>query len=456
MIVQRVEKHIIKENHKYYKMLDDFCFKSKNLYNFANYQVRQCFVICSKLADNKKLNEEQEEFLTNLNLKVDEFNKKKLDKYSKDMKKGKIVKEPKLLKHFGVDNKFIPYSFNDFLCKGLDYSSMPSAGASQQCLRLLEKNWKSFFVAIKDWSMNKNKYTGRPKLPKYLSKNGRNILILTNVQVKLKNGYIQFPKSFNGFILQSKCNNLQQVRILPRNKHIVIEIVYNLEVSETKQDNGRYIGIDIGLDNLATLTNNVGIQPVIISGRKLKSINKYYNKQMSHYREIAKRMNNLDYTNRMNKLTIKRNNMITDLIHKASKSIINYALSCGVNTIVIGNNKDWKRNSSMSKKVNQSFVGIPHQILINQIIYKAENVGIKTIITEESYTSGTSFLDNELPIKQNYNKSRRIHRGLFKSNLGKLINADVNGSLQIIKKVFSNAFSHGIEDYGFNPIRVDL
>ena len=237
---------------------------------------------------------------------------------------------------------------------------------------------------------------------------------------------------------------------------MVIEIVYNLEVSETKQDNSKYIGIDFGLDNLATLTNNCGITPIIISGRKLKSINKYYNKQMSHHREIAKRMNNLEYTNRMNKLTIKRNNMITDLIHKASKSIINYALSCGANTIVIGNNKDWKRNSPMSKKVNQSFVGIPHQILINQIIYKAENVGIKTIITEESYTSGTSFLDNELPIKQNYNKSRRIHRGLFKSNLGKLINADVNGSLQIIKKVFSNAFSHGIEDYGFNPIRVGL
>ena len=456
MIVQRVKKHIIKENHKYYKMLDDFCFKSKNLYNLANYQVRQCFIICSKLADNKKLNEEQEEFLTNLNLKVDEFNKKKLDKYSKDIKKGKIVKEPKLLKHFGVDNKFISYNFNDFLCKGLDYSSMPSAGASQQCLRLLEKNWKSFFAAIKDWSMNKNKYTGRPKLPKYKKKDGREVLILTNVQAKLENGYIQFPKSFYGFSIKTNVDNLQQVRILPRNKRIVIEIVYNLKVSETKQDNSRYIGIDIGLDNLATLTNNVATQPVIISGRKLKSINKYYNKRMSYYREIAKRMNNLDYTNRMNKLTIKRNNIITDLIHKASKSIINYALSCDSNTIVIGNNKDWKRNSPMNKKVNQSFVGIPHQMLINQIIYKAENVGIKTIVTEESYTSGTSFLDNELPIKQNYNKSRRIYRGLFKSNNGKLINADVNGSLQIMKKVFPNAFSHGIEDYGFNPIRVDL
>ena len=316
MIVQRVEKHIIKENHKYYKMLDDFCFKSKNLYNFANYQVRQCFTICSKLADNKKLKEEQKEFLTNLNLKVDEFNKKKLNKYSEDIKKGKIVKEPKLLKHFGVDNKFISYNFNDFLCKGLDYSSMPSAGASQQCLRLLEKNWKSFFATIKDWVKHKDKYTGRPKLPKYKKKDGREVLILTNAQAKLENGYIQFPKSFYGFSIKTNVDNLQQVRILPRNKHIVIEIVYNLEVSEIKQDNSRYIGIDIGLDNLATLTNNCEITPIIISGRKLKSINKYYNKQMAYYREIAKRMNNLDYTNRMNKLTIKRNNMITDLIHK--------------------------------------------------------------------------------------------------------------------------------------------
>lgn len=456
MIVQRVEKHIIKENHEYYKMLDEFCFKSKNLYNFANYQVRQCFIICSKLADNEKLNEEQEEFINNLNIKVDEYNLKRLDKYSEDIKNGKTVKEPKLLKHFGVDNKFIGYNFNDFLCKGLDYSSMPIAGASQQCLKLLEKNWKSFFEAIKDWSKHKDKYTGRPKLPKYKKKDGREVLILTNIQAKLKDGYIQFPKSFNGLVIKTKVNNLQQVRILPRNKHLVIEIIYNLEVSETKQDNSRYIGIDIGLDNLATLTNNCGINPVIISGRKLKSINKYYNKQISHYREIAKRMNNLDYTNRMNKLTIKRNNMITDLIHKASKSIINYALSCDANTIVIGNNKDWKRESSVSKKVNQSFVGIPHQILINQIIYKAENVGIKTIITEESYTSGTSFIDNELPIKQNYNKARRIYRGLFKSNNGRLINADVNGSFQIIKKVFPNVFNYGIEDCGYNPVRVGL
>ena len=214
--------------------------------------------------------------------------------------------------------------------------------------------------------------------------------------------------------------------------------------------------LDIGLDNFATIGNNVGAVPIILNGKGLKSINQYYNKKISHYREIAKRMNNLDYTKRMNKLTIKRNNKINDFIHKASKWVVDYALALDANTIIIGNNKDWKRESKMSKKVNQSFVGIPHQDFINKIIYKAENVGIKVILIEESYTSGTSFLDGELPIKEYYNKSRRKYRGLFISNKGTKINADLNGAYQIMKKVFPNAFGNGIEGVGLHPIRVNV
>lgn len=404
MKIQRVEKHVIKTSNKYYKMLDEFCFKSKNLYNFANYHVRKRFI-----------------------------------------EKGEW------LKYNEMDKLFKQKEFN------FDYKQMPSAGSSQQCLRVLEKNWKSFFKSIKDWQKHKDKYTGKPKLPKYLNKNGRNIVILTNAQFRLKDNIILFPKTFNGFTIKTKYDELQQIRIISNNNQITIEVVYNCEAKNKLYDNNKYIGIDIGLDNLATMTNNCKINPIILSGKKLKSINKYYNKQISHYKEIAKRMNNLDYTNKMNKLTIKRNNMVTDLIHKASKSVIEYTLSCGANTIIIGNNKDWKRECHMSKLVNQSFVGIPHQQFIQMIQYKAENVGLNVIITEESYTSGTSFLDGELPIKENYNKSRRIHRGLFISNKGIKINSDVNGSLQIIKKVFSNAFKgYEIEDLGLSPIRVGL
>ena len=167
-------------------------------------------------------------------------------------------------------------------------------------------------------------------------------------------------------------------------------------------------------------------------------------------------MNNFDYTDKMNKLTIKRNNIVENFIHQASKVIIDSAIENNVSVIVVGNNKDWKRESNMSKKVNQSFVGIPHQKFINKIAYKAENVGIKVVLTEESYTSGTSFLDDEMPVKDNYKKSRRKFRGLFISNQGIKINADCNGAYQIIKKVFKDAFADLIEDVGLHPIRVNI
>lgn len=401
--MNRVEKHIIKPNNKYYNMLDEFCFKSKNLYNQANYIIRQ-------------------EFINN----------------------GKWIRYNELDKILKKEN-------NDY-----DYRNMPSSATSQQCLRLLDKNWTSFFRAIKDYNKNPNKYLGKPKLPKYKSKNGRNILILTYVNCKINKGIIKFPKTFKGFYLKTKVNNLQQVRFIPKDKYIIAEVVYRVDNVEELIDNGRYVGIDLGLDNFVTITNNCGLIPLVINGKGLKSINQYYNKQMSHHRSIAKRVNKLDYTNRMRNLTLKRNNKVEDYIHKASRFVVDYCRNNEINTIIIGNNKNWKQNSKMSKKVNQNFISIPYCSFIQKVQYKAEEFGIKVIITEESYTSGTSFLDNELPIKENYNKSRRKHRGLFVSNNGTKINADVNGSYQIIKKVFPKAFADGIEGVGLHPFKVNL
>ena len=333
---------------------------------------------------------------------------------------------------------------------------MPISSSSQQCLKLLDKNWKSFFKAIKDYNKNPSKYLGRPKLPKYKSKNGRNILILTNQNCKINKGIIKFPKSFKGFYLKSKVNNLQQVRIIPKDRFIVIEVVYKTNDVEQLQNNNRYIGVDLGLDNFATITNNCGLVPLIINGKGLKSINQYYNKKISRYRAIAKRINKLDYTNKMRKLVFKRNNKVEDYIHKASRFLVNYCKNNKINIIIIGNNKNWKQNSKMNKKVNQNFINIPYYNFIQKVQYKAEEFGIKVIVAEERYTSGTSFLDNELPIKENYNKSRRKYRGLFISNNGIKINADVNGSYQIIKKVFPKAFADGIEGVGLHPFKVNL
>lgn len=410
MISTRVEKHIIKKSDPHYLMLDRFCFSAKNLYNHANYVIRQKF--CN-------------------------------------------------------DNIWIRYNDLDKLLRFdteyPDYRDMPTAQSAQQILRLLDNNWKSFFKSIKDWTKHKDKYLGKPKLPGYKKKDGRSNLILTNQNVKIRDGFAVFPKSFNGFTKEVVCINkynfisLQQIRFIPKYNHIIMEVVYNVEVPEVNViDSGRYLSIDIGIDNLATVTNNFGEHPIIINGKGLKSINKFYNKQVSYYREIAKRMNKVDYTRHMSDITTKRNRRIDDYLHKTSRYIVNFAKNHNVLNIVIGKNDNWKQHSNLGRSTNQTFTQIPFVRLIQMITYKAEEFGILVTTTEESYTSGTSFLDNELPIKDFYNKKRRIHRGLFRSNSGKLVNADVNGSLQILKKVFPNAYADGISVVALQPVVVNL
>ena len=186
------------------------------------------------------------------------------------------------------------------------------------------------------------------------------------------------------------------------------------------------------------------------------SLSVYYNKKLSYYKGISKLINNKNWTNRQDRLTIKRNNKVNDYLHKASRILVDYAFKNDVSVIIVGNNKEWKQEVNLGKRNNQNFVQIPFNTFIQQIQYKAEEVGIKVILVEESYTSGTSFLDDELPIKESYNKNRRINRGLFKSNNGTLINADINGSFQIMKKVFPNAYANGIEDLVFNPVKVSI
>lgn len=167
-------------------------------------------------------------------------------------------------------------------------------------------------------------------------------------------------------------------------------------------------------------------------------------------------MNDKRYTNRLYRLTQKRNFKIEDALHKISKYIIDTATLNDITTIVIGKNNDWKQSISLGRKTNQSFVSIPHQKLIEKIMYKAQAYGINVVLTEESYTSGTSFLDSESPTKEWYDKKRRVHRGLFVSDNGISVNADVNAAYQIMKKVFPNEFSDGIEGVVLHPVKVTI
>ncbi len=380
-------------------MLDQFCFESKNLYNAANYIVRQTFI-----------------------------------------ESGKWVRYQTLDKILKMNKEYD------------DYGQMVCAKSQQQTLRLLDKNWTSFFRQIKVYKKNPEKFTGCPQLPKYKEKEGRHILILTNQSCKLKDGFICFPKKFNGFKVETKVPNLNQVRLLPRGNHIIVEVVYETQDVPMLQDNQRYYSIDIGLDNLLTVVNNFGDEPFVINGKGLKSMNQYYNKKRSNLSSIAKKVNNKHTTNGLKCLTNKRNRKVEDFLHKVSRCLVNQAVKQNVTKIIIGVNKDFKREMNLGRVNNQNFVMIPFNTLIQKIVYKAFEMGIEVILTEESYTSGTSFLDNESPIKEFYNKKRRKHRGLFVSNSGIKINADVNAAYQIFKKVFPKAFSNGIEGVGLHPV----
>lgn len=406
MIVSRTETHCVKSSNPCFSMLLSFCHASKNLYNHANYLVRNEF------------------FKTGLWLRYKDLNK--------------------LLRN----DKAYP-----------DYKNMPTAQSAQQILRLIDKNWVSFFKSIKDWSKNKHKYSGKPRPPKYLKKDSNYILILTNQNCKYNNGVISFPKIFNGFEIKPQFANkgnlksFQQIRMIPHKDRIVIEVVYNIEIPDQKPDNKRVISIDLGVNNLAAVCNNMGYPAFIVNGKPLKSINQFYNKKISHYRSLCKRMNNKNYSNEMNRLTKKRNSKMNDYMHKASRFIVDYCVTNQINTIIIGKNKGWKQNVSMGNVVNQNFVQIPFNRFISMIQYKANEQGIAVVITEESYTSGTSFIDNEKPTRAKYNKARRVKRGLFISNKGISINADLNGAYQIMKKVFPIKWDSGC---ALHPVVVNL
>lgn len=421
----RVEQHIISKNHELYDYCDKICFQSKNLYNLANYYIRKEFI------NNKK---------------------------------------------------WLRYNELYNLLKNTEDYKILMASSSQQILRQLDNNWGLFFIQTKDWSKNKNKYNNKPKLPKYKNKNGRNIVIFTNQQCPLKNEIVTLPylknkniinmkartqrekyareNNIKKSIIKTKVKNLQQVRIIPKSNCYVIEVVYKNEIQNLQLDKNNILGIDLGLNNLATCVNNQGLQSFVINGKIIKSFNQFYNKTLSHYKSLLPK--NQYTSNRIQNLTLKRNNKIKDYMHKSSKYIIDYCIQNNIGIIVVGKNKDWKQNINLGKRNNQNFVSIPFNQLIQMIQYKAEEVGIQVILTEESYTSGCSFLDNEPLNKEFYNKSRRITRGLFRSNKNVLINADCNGAYNIIKKVFPNTFVNGIEgedlvkSYVLHPFIINL
>lgn len=247
-----------------------------------------------------------------------------------------------------------------------------------------------------------------------------------------------------------------QVRLVPKLNHYVVEVIYDNPCCDLDLDKTKVAGVDLGLSNLATVTSN-SFKPFAVNGKPLKSINQFFNKQKA---EIQNKLGNKS-SNRLQKLCTKRTFKVDDYLHKSSRLIINYLIQNNVGTLVIGKNDNWKQESNMGKRNNQNFVQIPHDRFIHQLKYKAELVGINVVINEESYTSKASFLDlDTIPtykkgIKHTFS-GKRIQRGMYKSKSGRLINADVNGSYNIMIKAVPNAFSNGIEGVVVHPVRLPI
>ena len=406
------ERHVIKPNNKLFPFLDDLCFKAKNLYNATLYRIRQ-------------------EYFNN---------KKYLSCYS-------------IQKEFQNNNN-------------PDYRSLPSQ-ISQYLLRVVDQNFKSFFAALKVYNKCKTGFTGRPKIPRYLDKDGR-----FSIYSLFSNGISKKSLKKSGKIkiigtsvelVKTKIvdiNSIKQLRIVPKGACIIIDIIYEVPDVVQLQDNGRYASIDLGVDNLMTVTTNIkNEQPIIYSGKSIKSINHYYNKRNAKLRSTLNRVNKGQKSSkRLKKLSSKREFKIEDYFHKVSKDLVNYLVSRRINTLIVGNNQGWKQNTNIGKRNNQNFVQIPFYKLIQKLEYKCRMKGIKLEVISEEYTSKCSFLDLESIGKHSNYSGKRIKRGLFKSGSGILINADVNGSFNILRKCKPNAFNNfklggnGILDVVVHPL----
>lgn len=397
--MQLVERHLIKKDDPRFPIVDTAAFASKNLYNQANYQIRQVFI------------------------------------------------------HEG---KYLPYAEIFHRVKHLDcYKTLP-AKVANSLLILLHKNWTAFFEAIKAYQDDPAMFTGRPKLPKYKNKEkGRNILIYDKQalgkRVFKKTGKL-VPSGLSIEIATkiTDWEKIAQVRIVPRLDGYMIEVVYEQEQRKASVDPALVAGVDLGVNVLAALTSNKpGFLPRLVSGKPLKSLNQHYNKQR------AKHQSHLSHENRftsrqLDRITTKRNRRVDSYLHMASRRMIDLLVSEGIGTLAIGKNPLWKQEVSMGKQNNQQFVQLPHARFIDQLTYKAKLVGIQVILQEESYTSKASFLDNDPIPTYQANRSEklvfsgtRIARSWYRASNGRVIHADINGSYNILRKSTSDLLQLG-------------
>lgn len=388
-----VETHQIKRKDS--KAMDELCFKTKNLYNAVNYDYRQLFF------GNKKRKENGEATIP-------------------------------FPHHFALTAKYVRE-------KQPDYKALPS-GIAQAVVAKTKASWTLFFTLSKDWKKNPHKYNSYPDIPKYKDKiKGRYWAIFTKGLAKIKNGYVCFPKATKIQPIKTRVTkeNFCQAQIIPCGNSYKVLVMYKVEAKDVGLDKKRVLGIDLGVNNLATIVDNTGERrPIVIKGGRIKSENQWWNKNMAELKACLP--NGKGSTRKTQLISLRRTNRVNDALHKTSHFIIDYCLKNNIGTIVVGKNKGWKKESKLSSFVNQKFVEIPHARLIDQINYKSQLYCMAFIEQEESHTSKCDALALEPVEHREFYLGKRKHRGLFVSSTGKHIHADVNGALNIIRKAIGD------------------
>ena len=405
-----VEQQIINSHDQRFSLLMEMCHWSKDLYNAALYNIRQHYF---------------------------------------EAKNDSTIKY-----------KFLSYVENWRLLKETEAFKKLQSHASQEVIKQVDRNFKSFFALV--CKKNLGEYTSKCNIPRYKDKDGFNVLIYEGSDFnkkQIEQGILKIPKS--KIVIKTKQTNIKQVRIIPRGNHLMVEVLYEVEEKELLPDNNCYAAIDLGIDNLCSVSSNC-CNSFIINGKPVKSINQYYNKKKAKLQKRVKRCQNKNKSKSLQKLTEKRNRKIKDYFHKTSRYIVNQLVSNRINTLIIGYNKGWKQEVNIGKRNNQKFVGIPFMMLRDMLSYKCKLVGVNVIVTEESYTSKCSFIDNEEIKKKETYLGKRTKRGLYRSKDSRLINADIKGSFNIMRKGLKKVSLDGKVTYpecrGFvyNPDKFNL
>ena len=377
--------------------------------------------------------------------------------------------------HYFATKTFLRYESNYHECKNNENYKLLQAGISQQILRVVDRSFKAFFNLIRKAKTGDYRYQDI-KMPHYQKKGGLFALILSTNAIAIEDGYLKIPVSHAFQKLHGKVNirvpfpdrlagkTIKEVRILPihNGQYFKVQYVYLQKEEPLDLDKTRALGIDLGVNNFATCLPSNGT-PFIIDGRKLKSYNRYWNKQKAYYQSIADHQNIKGITNRIAALNMRRNNKVHDYIRKSARYIINYCIANHIGTIVVGYNEDFKYKPHMGKINNQNFVQIPFGDLRESLFFLCERYGIQYIQQEESYTSASSYLDkDELPVykpEQPYTgtfSGKRIKRGLYCTADKTTLNADVNGAANILRKVSGYSYELPCSGCLAHPLRISI